>query len=121
RFTVEAIAFDPRFFDVPAKMLGDEGLPMVEIPQSLEHMTPAYVSLYHAIMRGQITHDGATDFATQVLNGVPRFSDRGFIIEKGKSRGKIDAAVALALAYDQVLRHEGDEPSAYEERGMVSI
>jgi phage terminase large subunit-like protein len=118
---VESIAYDPRFFDVPAKMLTDEGLPMVEVPQSLEHMTPAYVQLYQAIMGGRLTHDGDGAFATQVLNAVPRFSDRGFILEKGKSRGKIDAAVALALAFDQVLRHEGDEPSVFEERGLVSL
>lgn len=121
QYNVQAIAFDPRFFDVPAKMLGDEGLTMVEVPQSLDRMTPAYVQLYQAIMGGRITNDGDTSFATQVLNGVPRFSDRGFILEKGKSRGKIDAAVALCLAYDQVLRHAGEEPSVYEQRGLVEI
>jgi phage terminase large subunit-like protein len=120
-YPLEAVSFDPRFFDVPAKMLGDEGLPMVEFPQSLERMTPAYVQLYQAIMTGRITHDGDTAFATQVLNAVPRFSERGFTLEKGKSRGKIDAAVALALAYDQVLRHEQEEPSVYEDRGMVAL
>jgi len=84
-------------------------------------MTPAYVSLYQAIMSGKISHDGDGAFATHILNAVPRFSDRGFILEKGKSRGKIDAAVALALAYDQVLRHEGDEPSVYEDRGPIAV
>src|SRR3990172_1386218 len=39
-YDVQAISYDPRFFDVPAKMLADEGLTMVEIPQSVEHMTP---------------------------------------------------------------------------------
>lgn len=120
-YPVESIAFDPRFFDVPAKMLGDEGLPMVEVPQSLEHMTPAYVTLYQAIIGGKLTHDGDAAFTAQVLNAVPRFSDRGFILEKGKSRGKIDAAVALCLAYDQALRHEGDEPSVYETRELLSV
>jgi phage terminase large subunit-like protein len=120
-YDVQSIAYDPRFFDVPAKMLTDEGLPLIEVPQSLEHMTPAYVSLYQAIMGGRISQDGDQAFATQVLNAVPRFSDRGFILEKGKSRGKIDAAVALCLAYDQVLRHEGDEPSVYEDRPMVAL
>ena len=27
------MSFDPRFFDVPAKMLSDEGLPLIEVPQ----------------------------------------------------------------------------------------
>lgn len=120
-YDVHAISYDRRFFDVPAKMLSDEGLPMVEVPQSVEHMTPAYGSLYGAIMEGRITHDGDEAFATQVLNGVPRYSDRGYTLEKRKSRGKIDAAVALALAYDQALRHEEEPASTYEERGMVAF
>lgn len=106
RLKVVAISFDPRLFDVPAKMLADEGLPMFEVPQSLERMTVAIGSLYEAILGKQITHDGDRGFATQVLNGVARINDRGFTLAKSKSRGKIDAAIALALAYDQALRHE---------------
>ena len=106
RYQVESIAFDPRFFDVPAKMLEDEGLPMVEVPQSMERMTSAIGGLYEAIMGRTITHDDDEGFATQVLNGVPRYNERGFTLAKGKSRGKIDAAIALALALDRALRTE---------------
>jgi phage terminase large subunit-like protein len=57
-----------------------------------------------------------------VLNAVARYSDRGFTLAKSKSRGKIDAAIALVLAYDQALRHEGDDaPSVYESRGLIEI
>jgi phage terminase large subunit-like protein len=118
---IEAISYDPRFFDVPAKMLEDEGFPMYEVPQSVERMTAAIGSLYTAILGGTLTHDDDPAFAKQVLNAVPRYNDRAFTLAKSKSRGKIDAAIALALAYDQALRHEGDEPSVYEERGLVEI
>jgi phage terminase large subunit-like protein len=121
RYTIRAVSYDARLCDVPAKMLADGGLPMVEVPQSLERMTTAIGSLYEAVLGKRITHDGDETFARQVLNAVPRFSERGFTLQKGKSRGKIDAAIALALAYDQVLRHEADEPSAYEERGLVTL
>jgi phage terminase large subunit-like protein len=120
-YRVEAISFDPRFFDVPAKMLSDEGLPMFEVPQSVERMTAAVGSLYEAIMGGSLTHDGDPAFETQILNAVPRFSERGFTLEKKKSRGKIDAAIALALAYDQALRHVNEPPSVYEDRELVSV
>jgi phage terminase large subunit-like protein len=69
-------------------------------------MTVAIGSLYEAILGKQITHDGDQGFATQVLNGVTRINERGFTLQKSKSRGKIDAAIALALAFDQALRHE---------------
>lgn len=106
RYNVEAVSYDPRFFDVPAKMLSDEGLAMFEIPQSLERMTTAVGSLYEAIMGGLVTHDDDDPFTTHILNAVPRYSERGFTLVKSKSRGKIDAAIALALAYDQALRHD---------------
>ena len=106
RYDVEAVSFDPKFFDVPAKMLADEGLTMIEVTQSVTVMTAAVGSLYEAIHRGRITHDDDHAFTTQVLGAVPRFTNLGFTLVKEKSRGKIDAAIALALAYDQALRHE---------------
>ena len=104
RYDLQAVSFDPRFFDVPAKMLGDEGILMVELPQSIERMTMAVGGLYEAVMRSEITHDGDELFATHVINAVPRYNDRGFTLTKSKSRGKIDACIALALAYDRVQR-----------------
>ena len=46
-----------------------------------------------------------SDYMTrQVLNAIPRYNERAFTLAKSKSHGKIDAAVALCLAYDQALR-----------------
>lgn len=121
KYEVRAISFDPRFFDVPAKMLDDEGLPMVEVAQSVEAMTRAIGGLYEAIQNGDITHDEDDVFAMQVLNAVPRFNDRGFTLAKSKSRGHIDAAIALALAFDRVQRHITAGPSIYEDRGITFV
>lgn len=98
------VAFDPRFFDVPAKTLEDEGLPMTEMPQSVEAMTPAIGSTYELILQGGISHDGEPAVDAQVLNAVPRFNERGFTLAKAKSRGRIDAAVAMSIAVGQALR-----------------
>jgi phage terminase large subunit-like protein len=108
-YDLQAISFDPRFFDVPAKYLLDEGLPMIEIPQSLERMTPAVGNLYELIVKGRLTHDGDEPFGNQVLNAVPRFNERGFTLAKGKSRGRIDACIALALAVERA--HAQEEPA----------
>ena len=105
-YDVQTISYDPRFFDVPAKYLGDEGLRMVEMSQSLELMTQAIGGLYEAIMNKTITHDGDPVFATQVLNAVPRYNERGFTLQKSKSRGKIDAVIALALALERADRQD---------------
>jgi len=119
-YTLASVAYDPRLFEVPGDILSDEGLPMIEVPQSVERMTVAVMGLHEAIQKKQITHNGDVDFATQVLNGVQRWADRGFTLSKSKSRGKIDAAIALALAYDQAVRNAG-EPSVYESRGLRTL
>jgi len=102
-YELRAVSYDPRFFDVPAKYLSDEGLPMIEIPQSVERMTFAIGSTYEAIQKARLTHDPDEPFTTQVLNAIPRFNERGFTLQKAKSRGRIDAAIALSLAMERAL------------------
>lgn len=105
-YDVRFIAFDNRFFDVPAKMLDDEGLPMVEVPQSVERMTPICGSLLEAIKRRELRHDGDEGLTAHVLNAVPRFNERGFTLQKSKARGRIDGVIALALALYGALHPE---------------
>jgi hypothetical protein len=111
-YRLRQVAYDPRFFDVPAKMLEDEGLPMAEFPQSTERMTGAIGGLYEAIMRGEVAHDGDPAFTAQVLNAVARYNERGFTLAKAKSRGRIDATVALAMAM-WLARREPGETAAF--------
>jgi phage terminase large subunit-like protein len=103
-YDVRAVSFDTRFFDVPAKMLADEGLPMVEVPQSPERMTPACGDLLAMVRQGRIRHDGDPILALHVLNAVPRYNERGFTLQKSKSRGRIDGVIALALAVERAER-----------------
>jgi len=112
-YDVRAVSFDPRFFDVPAKMLEDEGLPMVEVAQSVDRMTLVCGSLLEIVKRGEIRHDGDALLRTHVLNAVPRFNEREFTLQKSKSRGRIDGAVALALAVDRAMREAGAAQEAY--------
>ena len=101
RYELIEVAFDPRLFELPAQQLADEGIPMVELPQTLERMVPAFGSLYEAIRRQEISHDGNPVYAQQILNGITRPNERGFTLAKRKSRGKIDAAYALAMVFSR--------------------
>jgi phage terminase large subunit-like protein len=74
---------------------------MVEVPQSVERMTGIIGDLYDRLNRGEIQHDGDPAFAEQVLNAVARHTERGFTLQKVKSKGRIDACIALALAVDR--------------------
>ncbi|HEU4543069.1 MAG TPA: terminase TerL endonuclease subunit, partial [Jiangellaceae bacterium] len=100
-YLVEAVAYDPRFFADSAQGLENEGVAMVEVPQSVEMMVPAVGRTFEAIKRAELSHDGDSALTNHVLNAIPRFSERGFTLQKSKSRGRIDAAVALCLAVDR--------------------
>lgn len=102
-YKVGAISFDPKFFDVPAKFLHDEGLPVIEVPQSPERMTPIIGNLYERIMTRQLSHDDDEVLEAHTLNAVPRFTERGFTLQKSKSRGRIDGIIAVALAVDRAV------------------
>jgi phage terminase large subunit-like protein len=76
---------------------------MVEVPQSLEMMTPIIGALFELIHRNGLSHDADPLFAEHVVNAVPRINDRGYTLSKSRSapRGHIDACIALALAVDR--------------------
>lgn len=107
---LEAVSYDARFFDVPAKMLSDERLPMIEIPQSPEKMTPICGGLLELIKADGLRHGGDRALRQHVLNAVPRINERGFTLQKSKSRGRIDGAIALALAVDRAVHARKRRP-----------
>jgi phage terminase large subunit-like protein len=94
------VAYDPRLFELPAQQLADEGIPMVEFPQTLERCTPAFGNLFEAIKRQVISHDDDPGYAQQILNAIVR-NKRGLTVAKQKSRGKIDCAYALIMCFDR--------------------
>ena len=101
KYDLKAVSFDERFFADSAQMLQAERIRMVKIPQTVEHMTPACGNLLTIIKQAQLSHDGEADFSTHVLNAVPYPNERGFTLKKSKSRGRIDACIALVLAVDR--------------------
>lgn len=103
-FDLKALAYDPRLFELPASQLAEEGIRMIEVPQSLERMTPAFGDLYNDIKNGAISVDADRTFEQQILNGVPKFNQSGFTLKKIASKRKIDAAYAFAMAADRI-RH----------------
>ena len=98
RYNVTEIAYDPAFFQRSADVLADDGLAMVEVPQSAQRMMPAAQMAYEAICSRRIVHDASDLFSEQVTAAVPRSSGEGWRLSKGRSKRRIDAAIALVLA-----------------------
>ena len=103
-FTVQEFAYDPAFFQRSAEAMSDEGFTMVEFSQSTARMVPACGTLYEYIVNGRLAHNGDPVFTDQVLSAAQRSTDMGWRLSKGKSKRKIDAAIALAMAVDRATR-----------------
>jgi len=105
-YNLVEVAYDPAYMQRSAEILADDGFPMVEFPQSAARMVPACGHLYEMIVGGKIAHDGAPVFTDQVMSATPRSTDSGWRLSKGKSKRKIDAAIALAMAVDRATRKQ---------------
>jgi phage terminase large subunit-like protein len=101
QFQVQEFAFDPAYFQRSAEALSDDGLPMVEFPQSGARMIPACGNAYEMIVNRKVAHDGSPTFTDQVLSAAQRMTDTGWRLSKGKSKRKIDACIAMVIALDR--------------------
>jgi phage terminase large subunit-like protein len=91
------VVYDPRFFELPGRMLEDEGILVIQFDQSPQRMAPACGLAYDLILQGRIVHDGDPELGSHVKSAVKREQDRGFTLSKGKSKRHIDAAITLCM------------------------
>lgn len=111
------LVYDPRFFEVPALLLEqDDGLLVIQFDQTPAYMAPACGDTFDAIVGTadagpRLMHDGDLLFSKQVKSAAKRDQDRGtFTLSKGKSKHKIDAAIALCMGVHTLLRLPEDVP-----------
>ncbi len=107
---VAEVVYDPYKFQESAEILTERGLTLVEFPQSDGRMAPASETLFELIRERRLVHDGDPELRRQILAAVPSETERGVRISKRKSRKRIDAAVALAMAADRALHGEQHAP-----------
>lgn len=99
RFNVREIAFDPHLARNSLNNLQDKGLPVVEFRQGWVSMSPAINELERAILARQFQHGGHPILRWHFDNIAIRTDiagNRSF--HKGKSKDRIDGAVATAMA-----------------------
>jgi phage terminase large subunit-like protein len=101
RFNVQEFAYDPAYFQRSAEALSDDGLPMVEYPQTGSRMIPACGNAYELIVSAKIVHGNSPTFTDQVLSAAQRMTENGWRLSKGKSKRKIDACIAMVMSLDR--------------------
>lgn len=106
RWNVKGVVYDPRFFELPANMLEDQGFRVVEFPQSPERLVPADGLLYELIRSGQLAHPGDPILDHHARNAAWRESERGRFLSKGKAAGHMDLVRAGSMATAELLMAE---------------
>lgn len=91
------VVYDPRFFELPARMLEDEGILVVQFDQLPTRMAPACGLAFDLIVGGNVVHDGDEELAAHINAAAKRQQERGFTLSKGKSKRHIDAAITLCM------------------------
>ena len=115
-FNVREIVCDPYRWARSMQALQEEGLPIVEFPQSPQRMVPATQRFYEAVMNKTLTHDGDVRLTRHMNNAVLKTDNRGQRLSKDArfSARKIDLAVAAVMAFDRaatpIIQEEQIEP-----------
>ena len=76
----------------------DEGIPMLEVPQTFQRMVPACGHAYELIANGRLAHNGDPILEDHVLSAAQRPAEFGWTLSKGRSKRQIDACIAMVLA-----------------------
>jgi phage terminase large subunit-like protein len=103
RFKVREVVADPYRWTRSLQVLAEEGIPVLEYPQSPQRMVPATTKLFEAIVNQTVTHSGDEDLTRHIGQTVLRVDSRGPRLKKEHkhSTKRIDLAVAAVMAFDR--------------------
>jgi phage terminase large subunit-like protein len=101
---VKEIVCDPYRWQRSMQVLAEEGYPIVEYPSTnARRMIPACAKAFDAVVEKRLVHDGDPLLARHLDNAVVKSDNLGVRIvkENRQSARRIDAAVAMVIAYDR--------------------
>lgn len=122
KYQIKEIAFDPWNATQLVRDLEDDGATMVPMRQGFVSMTGPTKEFLTLVLSRRIRHGGHPVLRWMADNMVVRKDPAGNLKpDKEKSTEKIDGMVALIMALDRAMRHEGEGASVYETRGLITI
>jgi phage terminase large subunit-like protein len=123
RFEVKEIAYDRHRIEDLIPFFDDEGLDrdlLVPFGQGFVGFGPAVDALETAVLNREIRHPGNPCLTWNIANSVVVQDAAGNRkLDKSKSTGRIDGAVAMAMAVRQAMVGREAAPSPYESRGLL--
>lgn len=121
-YHIKEIAYDRWNATQMVQNLEGMGLTMVPFGQGYKDMSPPSKEYYKLMMEGKIQHGGHPVLKWMAQNVVMRQDPAGNIKpDKEKSVEKIDGIVATIMSLDRCIRHQKNDGSIYDERGILSF
>lgn len=121
---VAGIAFDRWRIDVFKKELDRIGLelPLLPFGQGFKDMSPALDTVESEMLNKRVAHGGHPVLTMCAANAVAVQDPAGNRkLDKSKSTARIDGMVAKTMAFGIAVSQAADEPSAYEDRGVLTF
>jgi hypothetical protein len=103
-YHVASVVYDPWQMSDLSRRLGQDGLPMVEFPQSSPNLTSMSQNIFELITHQNILLYADSELRAHAAHCVATESSRGWKISKEKAANKIDGVVALAMASLEAIR-----------------
>jgi phage terminase large subunit-like protein len=102
-YRIQEVAYDPWRFQSEAIRLREDGVRVVEFPQSGSRMIPASEGLHAAVVEQRLRHRGFPALDRHVAAAVARQAPggRGWRLDKTDLAAQIDLVVALAMAVER--------------------
>lgn len=121
QYRIVALATDPWNSRMLTQELMKKGLEIVEMPQTILHMSPAMKEIERLMKTGELTHE-KHPVARWCFGNISVAIDGNGNLKpmKNKSIEKIDVIVAMINAMAIAMQME-DKQSVYERRGMASL
>ena len=122
-FNIKEIAFDRWGAVQMSQNLEGMGFTVVPFGQGYSSMSQPTKELMRLVLEKRIAHGGNIPLRWMMDNVYIKTDPAGNIkMDKEKSTERIDGAVALVMALDRALRHDGDKgESVYDSRGLLFI
>lgn len=108
------VVFDPARWLEVFRSLEEEGVPVIEYPNSADRMVPATTLFYSDVISKAFTHDGHPALARHVGNAVTKLTSRGVMLDKRNAKAHIDALVCSVCGYDVATQREAVAPDVLD-------
>lgn len=104
QYNVMFVCFDKYNAAMLMNVLEQNGIPVMEIPQTFKFLSPATKAFREEVYKGTVLHDGDKLLKRAILNAVAKEDDAGNIqLTKSRSRGRIDPIAAVINAHARAM------------------